>query len=806
MTDQYEIVWKEGSFFEKGGWRIQKKSDSGGEIVAFFLIAALVFFVVCIAVMTLALIGPLFVIWQMHKRLRYVGGIVGIIGFIYFLIDLQKEWISSVLFYGWTNDDGEFNNGVLGEDALSIFWVINIVGILVSTWLTFEHLLKEKDLSFDSYNLKRIRRRYLFLTDSSRRKRLKKFQRKPVRSAKKSLKAAVAEKQIKQVKKSSNSKINLIGGLIFGVILLGSGLYVFVNYSRYDELAIKTSGKSYTDLDERDKINVQTLANHMGESEYNDSQSKNINLSESKNFKEVKKEIFKVKKDSSSSLVWTGSALGKAHFGTVDFEGSLSASDGKLISGLLIFDIRSINTQDIGGTAKEKLDNHLKNKDFFNIEKFPSAQLAIKGFDGKNLTGDLTIKEVTKEITFPAALNIKPNSITGKANFTINRTDYGILYGSGSFFDLAKDKIISDEIEFNVAIKAVQEGNQAEDFGLNEINYYVDEVNTNDAEIEESVEVNSEINLDELTIIGDDIWVRSDPLDGEVVMHLYEGDRCEVISKCCYQDIRGTIDYWYEIEYNNERGWVFGSQTSKAEAAEEIEVMDDCIDCHTVQSGESVYSIAEDYSITVEQLEQLNPQVKNRWISTGMKLHVYTETFEEEGFDEAPELIVGMDYLGGVIVYILQYGDRGYVEGETHGFIIAKGAITDDSGKKCGQFFSKFSNDDQYVGGTQSGVGWGAQNTDLLAKKLGPGSAAYFCASLSLNGYRDWFLPSRDELQKVYENYELIGGLYPTESQGVWSSSEGNGEQAHVRSFDGGGGAILLPKNYGFCVKPLRKF
>ena len=194
----------------------------------------------------------------------------------------------------------------------------------------------------------------------------------------------------------------------------------------------------------------------MEKSESNDSQSKNINLPESKNFEEVKQEIFKVKKDSSSLLVWSGSALGKAHFGTVDFEGSLGASNGKLISGLLIFDMRTINTQDLEGTSKEKLDNHLKNKDFFNIEKFPSAQLAIKGFDGKNLTGDLTIKEVTKEITFPASLKIKPNSITGKANFTINRTDYGILYGSGSFFDLAKDKIISDEIEFNVAIKALQ--------------------------------------------------------------------------------------------------------------------------------------------------------------------------------------------------------------------------------------------------------------------------------------------------------------------------------------------------------------
>tara|TARA_Y100000766_G_scaffold278734_1_gene285933 strand:- start:1802 stop:2437 length:636 start_codon:yes stop_codon:yes gene_type:complete len=166
--------------------------------------------------------------------------------------------------------------------------------------------------------------------------------------------------------------------------------------------------------------------------------------------------IFKVKKDSLNSLIWKGSALGKSHFGTVDFEGSLGLSKGKLLSGLLIFDMRTINTQDLNGRSKEKLDNHLKDEDFFNVKEFPSAQLSIKSFDGKNLIGDLTIKEITREITFPASLDVKSNSIIGKANFSIDRTDYGILYGSSNFFDLAKDRIISDKINFNVSIKAIQ--------------------------------------------------------------------------------------------------------------------------------------------------------------------------------------------------------------------------------------------------------------------------------------------------------------------------------------------------------------
>jgi len=182
----------------------------------------------------------------------------------------------------------------------------------------------------------------------------------------------------------------------------------------------------------------------------------NKNLPKTNEIIEEDLTIFKVKEDSLTSLIWKGSALGKSHFGTVDFEGSLGLSKGKLLSGLLIFDMRTINTQDLSGKSKEKLDNHLKDKDFFNVKEYPSAQLSIKSFDGKNLIGDLTIKEITREISFPASLDLKSNSIIGKANFSIDRTDYGILYGSNNFFDLAKDRIISDKVNFNVSIKAIR--------------------------------------------------------------------------------------------------------------------------------------------------------------------------------------------------------------------------------------------------------------------------------------------------------------------------------------------------------------
>lgn len=165
---------------------------------------------------------------------------------------------------------------------------------------------------------------------------------------------------------------------------------------------------------------------------------------------------YTVVKDSTSVLNWTGSAIGKEHFGTVDYEGKLAVNEGKLVGGELTFNMATINSNDLEGEWKAKLDGHLMAADFFNVDSFPTAKLVIKGFDGTNLNGDLTIKDVTKAILFPATVAVNETSLEGTAEFAINRTDYGVVYGSGNFFELAKDKVISDEIKFKVSIKAVK--------------------------------------------------------------------------------------------------------------------------------------------------------------------------------------------------------------------------------------------------------------------------------------------------------------------------------------------------------------
>ena len=161
---------------------------------------------------------------------------------------------------------------------------------------------------------------------------------------------------------------------------------------------------------------------------------------------------YSIKSDDKNKLKWTGSAVGKSHYGSVDFDGYLSIENGVLKSGEITFDLTSISSEDLEGDWKKKLDNHLKDTAFFFTDKYPTASLKITQFDGSNITGNLSIKDVTKEITFPATVSVSDSVFISTSSFTIDRTEYGIVYASANFFDIAKDKVISDAITFDVSI------------------------------------------------------------------------------------------------------------------------------------------------------------------------------------------------------------------------------------------------------------------------------------------------------------------------------------------------------------------
>ena len=159
-----------------------------------------------------------------------------------------------------------------------------------------------------------------------------------------------------------------------------------------------------------------------------------------------------------STLKWEGHKLTEKHYGEIDFKsGNLQFNAAnELVGGSFDVDMNTIDVQDMeAGEWRTKLINHLKDEDFFNVAKFPTAKLVIKSVskaDNKLVyTADLTILETTKPIQFTA--ESKEGGLLSILEFTINRTDWNIKYNSKSFFaDLADKFIIKDEIVFSATL------------------------------------------------------------------------------------------------------------------------------------------------------------------------------------------------------------------------------------------------------------------------------------------------------------------------------------------------------------------
>ncbi|MDC1197334.1 YceI family protein [uncultured Algibacter sp.] len=160
---------------------------------------------------------------------------------------------------------------------------------------------------------------------------------------------------------------------------------------------------------------------------------------------ENKKEI----KTDKSEVVWKGYKVTGSHEGTIAIQsGSLTFEDEKLTGGEIVINMTTINTTDLEGEYKGKLDGHLKSDDFFGVANYPTATLVFKDVtaSGKNayaVSGELTIKGKTNPVTF--TISIYGSKAT--ASLKVDRTEYDVRYGSASFFDGLKDKAIYDEFD-----------------------------------------------------------------------------------------------------------------------------------------------------------------------------------------------------------------------------------------------------------------------------------------------------------------------------------------------------------------------
>ena len=153
-----------------------------------------------------------------------------------------------------------------------------------------------------------------------------------------------------------------------------------------------------------------------------------------------------------SKFKWRGTKVTGEHFGEVPLKSAkVEIKDGKIASGNFVIDLTKMSVTDLQGEWADKFLAHIKNEDFFEVGKYPTAKLVIEKDDGKSISGKMTIKDKTNPISIPYKKS--GNTYTGKMSF--DRTKYNIVYGSGNFFKNLGDKVIHDQVDvtFSVVLK-----------------------------------------------------------------------------------------------------------------------------------------------------------------------------------------------------------------------------------------------------------------------------------------------------------------------------------------------------------------
>ncbi len=146
---------------------------------------------------------------------------------------------------------------------------------------------------------------------------------------------------------------------------------------------------------------------------------------------------------SKSYVTWVGTKVNGSHTGSIRIKtGVLSIKNNMVQGGRFVIDITSLVNDDLPPKEKAKIEHHLKSADFFDIASHPTSVFEITGTVPFNenkdksilpkanhiIKGNLTLKGVTKNVTFPAVVTVENNIVTAHADFLINRTDWGMNY------------------------------------------------------------------------------------------------------------------------------------------------------------------------------------------------------------------------------------------------------------------------------------------------------------------------------------------------------------------------------------------
>lgn len=175
-------------------------------------------------------------------------------------------------------------------------------------------------------------------------------------------------------------------------------------------------------------------------------------------------EVTSLKVDTEKSYIsWLGSKVAGQHNGKVFLkEGIVELDQDRPVGGSFTIDMGSIQNEDLEpGKWRNKLENHLKSDDFFNISQFPIGKFDITEVlhqegDEYLLNGNLTVKGINLPVSLPATIKKQDGRFVGSGKLTIDRSKWDIRYNSGKFFDASAlgDKLIYDDIAIEVNIVA----------------------------------------------------------------------------------------------------------------------------------------------------------------------------------------------------------------------------------------------------------------------------------------------------------------------------------------------------------------
>ena len=203
-----------------------------------------------------------------------------------------------------------------------------------------------------------------------------------------------------------------------------------------------------------------------------ESKTDTVNIATEQAVAETAGETLTVNSDS-TTVKWTAYHKGglNPRFGTTKTTGTFAVENGNLTSGSLVSDLNSLTTDPAAvdpklsdGKTSADLDGHLKSADFFDTAKYPSVKFDITKVEdlaagteskvagaNKTVSGNLTIKDKTVNVSFPAKVEVTENGLTMLSNFTINRQDWGLAYGTEGD---PKDWMISQEVDLELNIVA----------------------------------------------------------------------------------------------------------------------------------------------------------------------------------------------------------------------------------------------------------------------------------------------------------------------------------------------------------------